>query len=341
MAVFRSVIPRYARGLIFLACFSPSWSQVITSVAGTDWLFPGDGSKAINAPIGGSFGLDVAAGADGSFYIADTDSTMIMRVGTDGIIHVIAGNGFLGHWGDGGLAVNAALFSAGGVAVDTASNVYIAEYGGRNFGGTIRLVTSDGNIKIIAGTGALGNTGDGGPALLATLNHPSAIGVDASGNVYFTESDNRIRKFAPGGSIATIAGGGQTIGSKADGGKATDAALGSLSRLAVDSAGNVYFIDNNSTIRKVTSGGILSTVAGGGQSTADGIPATQAKLVPAGVAVDSVGTLYIADYQTSSIRTVTHSRFSAVRATTGSVGGRRSERGQLRSAGAIGAGYAD
>ncbi len=306
MAVFRSVIPRFALGLIFLACFAPAWSQVITSIAGTDWLFPGDGSKAINAPIGGSFGLDVAAGADGSFYIADLDNTMIMRVGTDGIIHVIAGNGFVGHWGDGGLAVNAALFNAGGVAVDAAGNVYIAEYGGKNFGGAIRMLMSDGNIKTIAGTGALGSTGDGGPALLAALNRPSGIAVDANGNVYFTQTgDNRIRKFAPGGSIATIAGGGQTIGSKADGGKATDAALGSLSRLAVDSAGNVYFIDSNSTIRKVTPGGILSTVAGGGQSTADGLLPTQAKLVPAGVAVDSAGNLYIADYQTSSIRKVT------------------------------------
>lgn len=306
MAVFLSFLPRYSGVLIFLAFVSPAWCQVITSIAGTDWLFPGDGSKAINAPIGGSFGLDVAAGADGSFYIADTDNTMVMRVGTDGIIHVIAGNGFSGHWGDSGLAVNAALFNAGGVAVDAAGNVYIAEYGGKNFGGTIRMVTSDGNIKTIAGTGALGNTGDGGPALLATLNHPSAIGVDASGNVYFTETgDNRIRKFAPGGSIATIAGGGQTSGSKADGGKATDASLGSLGRMAVDLAGNVYFIDSNSTIRKVTPAGILSTVSGGGQSAAEGIPATQAKLVAAGVAVDSAGNLYIADYQTSSIRRVT------------------------------------
>ena len=109
---------RFSRLVLFLACFSPGWCQVITSIAGTDWLFPGDGSKAINAPIGGSVGLDVATGPDGSFYIADPDNEMVMRVGTDGILHVIAGNGFVGHWGDGGLAVNAGLFNPDNVAVD-------------------------------------------------------------------------------------------------------------------------------------------------------------------------------------------------------------------------------
>ena len=86
------------RVVLFLTFFSPCWCQVITTIAGTDWLFPGDGSKAINAPIGGSLGLDVAAGPDGSFYIADADNQMVLRVGTDGILHVIAGNGFSGHW---------------------------------------------------------------------------------------------------------------------------------------------------------------------------------------------------------------------------------------------------
>jgi trimeric autotransporter adhesin len=303
--VYLSPRSTFLRAFIFLACLAPASSQVITSIAGTDWLFPGDNTKAINAPIGGSFGLDVATGPDGSFYIADADNTMILRVGTDGIVHVIAGNGFVGHWGDNGLAVNAALFNVSGVAVDSAGNVYIAEAGGANNGGTIRMVTPDGNIKTIAGTGGVGTTGDGGPATLAKLNRPYGITVDASGNIYFTQTeDNRIRKFTVGGTITTFAGGGQTTGIRADGGKATDAALGSLARLAADSAGNVYFVDNNATIRKVTSAGILSTVAGGGQSVADGIAPTQARLTPAGVAVDSSGNLYIADYQLSAIRKV-------------------------------------
>src|ERR1700692_1957394 len=134
MSALPGSISRLFKILLFLACCSSGWGAVITSIAGTDWLFPGDGSVAIHAPIGGSLGLDVAAGPGGSFYIADVDNQMVMRVGTDGILHVIAGNGFVGHWGDGGLAVNAGLFNANGVAVDAAGNVYIAEYGGKNYG---------------------------------------------------------------------------------------------------------------------------------------------------------------------------------------------------------------
>ena len=303
----------FSRLFLFLACFSPGWCQVITSIAGTDWLFPGDGSKAIAAPIGGSVGLDVATGPDGSFYIADPDNEMVMRVGTDGILHVIAGNGIAGHWGDGGLAVNAGLFNPDNVAVDAAGNVYIAEYGGENNAGTIRMVTPNGIVSTIAGTGAFGFAGDGGPATLAILNRPYGLAVDSSGNIYFTEQgDSRIRKFTPGGTISTIAGGGQVSGTNADGGQATNAALGPLTRLAVDSGGNVYFIDSYSTVRKVTPSGILSTVAGGGQSTADGVPPTQAVLVPTGVAVDAAGNLYIADYYASSIRKVTNGVISTI-----------------------------
>ncbi len=292
---------------LFLACFLPAPGQVITSIAGTDWLFPGDGSKAINAPIGGSLGLDVATGPDGSFYIADADNEMVLRVGTDGILHVIAGNGFVGHWGDGGLAVNAALFNVSGVAVDATGNVYVAEYGGKNFGGAIRMVTPDGNISTIAGTGALGYAGDGGPASTAILNRPYGVAVDPGGNLYFIDQANgRIRKFRPGGLIGSIAGGGQITGRNADGGQATDASLGGLTRLTVDPGGDVYFLDDNLTVRKVTPAGILSTVAGGGQSTADGIPATQSLMVPVGLAADAAGNLYIADYYTGSIRKITN-----------------------------------
>jgi len=307
------VIRRLSKIFLFLACCSSGWCQVITSIAGTDWLFPGDGSMAVKAPLGGSLGLDVATGPARSFYIADADNQMVMSVGADGILHVVAGNGFVGHWGDGGLAVNAGLFNANGVAVDSSGNVYIAEYGGKNYGGTIRMVTPDGNINTIAGTGALGFAGDGGPAAAAILNRPYGVAVDSKGNVYFTETGtNRIRKFTPGGPINTIAGGGTITGSNADGGKATEAALGGLTRLTVDLGGNVYFIDNDFTVRKVTPAGVLSTIAGGGQSTADGVPARQAVVLPAGIAVDAVGTLYVADFYTSSIRTVTNGIISTI-----------------------------
>ena len=191
--------------------------------------------------------------------------------------------------------------------MDSSGNVYLAEYGGKNYGGTIRMVTTTGEISTIAGTGALGFAGDGGPATLAKLNRPSSVAVDSSGAVYFVDQSNgRIRKFTPGGSIFTIAGGGSITGRQADGGRATDASLGALTHLAVDSGGDVYFLDSFSLVRMVTPGGILSTVVGGGKSTADGVAATQALIVPSGLAVDKAGSVYIADYYTSSIRKVTN-----------------------------------
>src|SRR5690349_13561287 len=83
--------------------------NIITTLAGTDWLFPGDGRLAMQAPLGGLFSLDVATDQNGNYYICDTDNAVVMRVGSDGIVTVVAGNGILGFSGDGGFAVNAQL----------------------------------------------------------------------------------------------------------------------------------------------------------------------------------------------------------------------------------------
>lgn len=292
---------------VFVSFLAPAWSQAITTIAGTDWLFPGDNTPAVNAPLGGSLGLDVTVGPDGSFYVADADNDMVMKVATDGTLLVVAGNGIEGHTGDGGLAVNAALFGPWGVAVDSQGNVYIAEYGGLNEGGSIRMVSAaTGIISTIAGTGAPGFSGDNGPAVFAGFSHPIAVAVDPSGNVYFIDSGNqRIRWFRPGGLIHTLAGGGQISGTSANGLLATSASLGGMWRLRADFAGNIDFIEHDTDlIRQISPGGILSTIAGGGASIADGIPALQTAFVPSGLDVDAKGNLYIADYLTSSIREV-------------------------------------
>ena len=93
-------------------------TRVITTVAGSEWLFPGDGRPAIQAALGGPLSLDVATDASGNFYIADTDNCIIVKVGADGIANVVAGNGLLGVSGDNGLAVNAALDLPTSLAVD-------------------------------------------------------------------------------------------------------------------------------------------------------------------------------------------------------------------------------
>lgn len=264
---------------------------VITTVAGTDWLFPGNGAPALNAPLSETFGLDLAVDAKGNYYIADDGNLMAMRVGTDGIINVVAGNGFAFVSGNGGLAVNAGLLDPIAIATDSAGDIYISE-----FEGDIRKVTPDGTINRIAGTGVRGFSGDNGPALQVQLNEPYGLAVDSAGNLYIADTkNNRIRKVDPSGQITTIAGTGQPAFS-GDGGPAVNAQLDGPTRLALDAAGDLYFVDEgNFRVRKISANGTITTVAGGGRFDGDGALATATALLPLAIALDSAGTLYIAD----------------------------------------------
>ena len=143
-------VPYVCSLIAFILFLTPAFGQrVITTVAGTDWLFPGDGRPAINAPLGGAdHGLDIAVDRNGNYFICDGDNLMVMRVGPDGIVNVIAGNGINFSSGDGGLAINAGLLFPISIAVDSAGSVYIGEVGDQ-----IRKVTPDGIITTIAGTG--------------------------------------------------------------------------------------------------------------------------------------------------------------------------------------------
>ncbi len=274
--------------------------NVITTIAGTDWLFPGDGKPAINAPLGGSTGMNVAVDRNGNYYIADTDNAMIMRVGGDGVVHVIAGNGVVFFSGDGGPGNAASLTIPLGVAVDTTGNVFIADLAGR-----VRMVNPAGIISTVAGDGTGLFSGDGGPATKAGIS-PSSVAVDSSGAVYVLDSDaQRVRKFTPGGNISTVAGNGRS-GYTGDGGQAVNATLQSPKAIAVDSAGNLYIADTaNGVIRKVNTNGIISTFAGGGFAIDDGIPALATGLIPISVGVDSSNNVYIGDFFTSTVRVVT------------------------------------
>jgi len=287
-----------------LIVLTPAPAQsVITTIAGTDWLFPGNGLPAINAPLSGSFGLDIAVDQNGNLFIADPGNGEVMRVGTNGILNVIAGTGIFSATGDGGLAISAALVNPTSVAVDHAGNVYIG-----GFGGDIRKVTPDGLIHTIAGDPFnSGLSGDGGPAVQAQLDAVYGLVVDTAGNIFIADSfNNRIREITTDGLIHTFAGGGTSL---ADGVPATSAQLAGPSRLALDSAGNLYITDQGTDaipgrIRKVNAQGIISTVAGGGNSTSDGVQATTESILPDAVAVDPAGNLYFGDFNSLAIRKV-------------------------------------
>jgi len=181
-----------------------------------------------------------------------------------------------------------------------------------------------GIISTLAGDGTAGSSGDGGVATSAQLNLPNGVAVDSSGNLYIADRYNdRIRKVTSGGLISTEAG-TNAFGYSGDGGPATSAQLNYPAGVAVDSSGNLYIADrDNDRIRKVTSGGIISTVAGTGAwgYSGDGGAATDAQLyAPRGVAVDSSGNLYIADFDNHRIRKVTSSGIISTMAGTGAFG---------------------
>jgi trimeric autotransporter adhesin len=277
---------------------------IINTVAGNrNSGYSGDGSTATLAKI--DYPYSVAVDSSGNLYIADTGNNRIRKVTVGGIISTVAGNGGSGYSGDGGTATLAKLDSPMGVAVDSSGNLYIAD----TWNNRIRKVTAGGIISTVAGNGNSGYSGDGGTATLAQLDYPTGVAVDSSGNLYIADTWNsRIRKVTAGGIISTVAGNGNS-GYSGDGGTATLAQLDYPIGVAVDSSGNLYIADTwNSRIRKVTAGGIISTVAGNGDSgySGDGGPATLAQLsVPFGVAVDSSGNLYIADSDNNCTRKVT------------------------------------
>ena len=219
-------------------------------------------------------------------------------------ITTIAGGGAATFNGDGMPATDSDLNAPRGVAADTAGNVYIADTSNHR----IRKVALDGIITTVAGTGIPGYNGDNIPATNANLNFPFRLAVDSSGNLYIGDSgNNRIRKVDTAGVITTLAG-TASAGSFGDGGQATNAKLNFPQGIALDAAGNLYFADSaNNVIRKIDTGGTITTVAGNLIATyaGDGGPATEASLNnPTSVALDASGVLYIPDQGNNVIRKV-------------------------------------
>ena len=314
------MILRYTTALLFASWWAVGLGHaqgVITTAAGTDWVFRDDGRPAASASLGGVWG--VAADSAGSVYSADIENRLIVKFSPGGILTVVAGNGLYDYSGDGGPATGASLAEPNDVAVDAGGNIYIADSGNS----VIRKVSPAGVISTAAGIGfAFDFAGDGGPATAAALNYPSGVAVDSSGNLYIADTGNhRVRKVTASGIMTTIAGNGEE-GFSGDNGPATAARLIQPSGVAVDSGGNVYIADaGNNRIRKVTPAGIITTVAGGGDVVGDDGPATAAGLnFPSDVAVDAAGNLYIADHFNSRVRKVSFLGTITTLAGTGELG---------------------
>jgi RHS repeat-associated protein len=287
-------------------------SQVINTVAGIGTSgYSGDGGPATSAGITYPFG--VAYDAAGNIYIADGYNGRVRMVThSTGIISTLAGGGSTYNLGTGVAATTAALGTPSGVALDVAGNIYICDMGTQLI---YKVTASTGIITIVAGNGSYGYAGDGGPATSASLGNPTAIALDAVGNLYFSEtSNNVVRKVnVSTGIISTVVGTG-TAGYSGNGGPATSATIHGPWGVAVDSTGNIYVSDTgNSSVRKVdASTGLISTVAGVGTHeccvSGEGGPATSAGLwYQTGIAVDGTGNLYIAGGDSEVVQKVSAS----------------------------------
>ena len=271
---------------------------VSTIVAGSGTLFGAlvNGKAATQAYLLSPSG--VAVDGLGNIYVNDTGVGYfyVYKIDIHGIINVAAGNGGSTATADGAPATSGGVYAQWGLGADAAGNLYIPD----TLTSNIRKVDLAGTISTVAGTGNLaGFGGDGGLATSASLTEPSDAAPDASGVLWIADTDAfRVRKVGTNKIITTVAG-ISGAGYAGDGGPSIAAQLSGPSGVALDAAGDVLIADTgNVRIRKASWAGTMSTFAGSGIMGfhGDGGPALSSQLfVPAGVAVDYLGNVYIAD----------------------------------------------
>lgn len=279
---------------------------IITTVAGNGLPgSTGDGGAATSARLKSP--EDVFVASNGDLYIADTGNHKIRKVtASTGIITTVAGNGLPGSTGDGGAATSARLNSPRGIQVASNGDLYI----GDRTNDKIRKVTAaTGVITTYAGTGTAGYTGDGGAATAARLNGPQGIHLASNDDLYIADvSNNVIRKVAAATGVITTFAGTGVAGFSGDGGAATSAQLSTPEAVRLNASGELYIADTgNNRIRRVTTGGVIGTIAGSGTagSGGDGGSATSAQLdSPRGVGISSTDVYYIGDRNNNKIRKV-------------------------------------
>jgi hypothetical protein len=291
----------------------------ISTVAGTGKQgMSGDGGPAIDALI--ERPTAVALDSKGNLYIANEQIPRVRMVTPKGIITTVVGTDHTDVQDGDRPADETNLSNAYGIATDLDDNLYVLSRGHAK----IFRISADGIARHIAGNGVSGFSGDGGPALKAQINYSNHLVADAAGNLFIADTANhRVRKISTDGIITTVAGTGKN-GFSGDGGPAVKAELGAPAAIAIDADGNVYIAEFfNHRIRKITTDGTITTIAGTGTPgyNGDGQPAIESQIgEPTGVAVDRAGYVYISDQVNMRVRVVTPSGTMYTVAGTGNRG---------------------
>ena len=302
--------------------YRSSPSGVIQAVAAYAPNFGiGDNGPGVSAGLNAPYGLGLMP--DGSLLIADYLNQRIRRLAPSGVITTVAGNGSVSFNLTPGPALSSPIYKPLQAVSDAAGNIYVSTGGGQiakispagilsilqinatgiatdlqgnllaaNSGGnTILRISPNGMQSVFAGSGKAGFSGDGGPAILASLSNPTAVAVDPTGNVYIADTDNsRVRKVSPNGIISTLAEGVSAYA------------------LACDRLGNVYAAEQyKKDVLEISVDGAVFTIAGNGTPgfAGDGGPSTAALVdQPDGIAVDGLGNVYISDSLNNRIREI-------------------------------------
>jgi uncharacterized protein (TIGR03437 family) len=292
--------------------------------------FNGSSSQPVNLPVksqapnvetivDGISARGIGVDAEGNVYYADNYT--VWKVLPPSTADVVAGNGMAGFSGDGGPATSAEFNLVLGIAVDASGQLYIADYSN----GRIRRVDVNGLITTFAGNGVNADSGDGGPAIKASLSEIQNVSVDAQGNVYVLEG-LVVRRIDTTGTIFTVAGNPSCTGGgyRGDGGPASAACLNAPDAASSDAQSNLYIADShNQRVRKVDHNGIITTFAGNGQSgfSGDGGPADQAAIdFVYGLVVDRSGNVIFSSCVNHRIRIISPTGTIATLAGTGVAG---------------------
>jgi sugar lactone lactonase YvrE len=267
--------------------------------------------SGIGPEVGFQFPTGVAVDAAGTVYVADQENNAIRKISPDGLVTTLAGG--VSEGAADGVGLEASFSKPAGLAVDAQGTVYVADQNNHK----IRKITADGVVTTLAGRGIGAANGVGASA---SFNYPAAVAIDAQGAVFVADRFNhQIRRITAGGVVSTLAGSGR----RGDlDGPGRVARFSYPTGIAVDASGIVYVADQeNHRIRRITSSGIVSTLAGWNIGAADGAGPEASFRYPSAVALDAAtGNLLVADQSNHKIRVVNPDGVVATLAGRGSIG---------------------